>query len=139
MNRSGRHGARQLLMQALYQHLLSGTAAEELQSEFAARAEFEFVDQAYFSMLMDFVFDDLSLLDADIAAHADRSATMLDPVERAILWVGIAELRKSESVPRNVVIDEAVQLARDFGATESHRFINAVLDRIATQERGATR
>ena len=136
MSRSGRHGARRLVMQALYQHLIAGTSADELQSEFASAPGFAQVDQAHFGMLISQVLDDPASLDEAIETAAERRAGLLDPVERAILWSGTAELRHCTDVPRKVVLNEAIRLAKEFGAAQSYRFVNAVLDRIAVSERG---
>ena len=70
-----------------------------------------------------------------IAGEADRPISQLDPVERGILWLGVAELQLHPDVPLKVVITEAVQLAREFGAQDGHRYINALLDRLAPKLR----
>ena len=74
-------------------------------------------------------------LDAALAGWMDRKPTELDPVERAVLWVGAHELRSAPDVPYRVVINEAVGLAKRFGATDSHKFVNAVLDAAAKELR----
>jgi len=82
-------------------------------------------------MLLDEIIGGAGELDAQIAAAADRPVEQLDPVERAVLWIGVAELGGHPEVPARVVINEAVELAREFGAEASFRYVNAVLDRAA--------
>ena len=80
---------------------------------------------------------DPQALDELIGRAADRPVAQLDPVERAVLWIGLMELRSHHDVPRRVVIDEAVELAKEFGAQDSFRFVNAVLDCMAKELRPA--
>lgn len=133
----GRHGARRLLLQALYQHQIGGHAVAELIAQFGDRKEFERVDQGYFRALIGEILADKTGLDHCIEQSADRPVAQLDPVERGILWLGTAELKYHPEVPGRVVIDEAVELAKEFGAQDSHRYVNAVLDRLARDLRGA--
>ena len=127
----GRHGARRLLLQALYQRQVGGHGLEELLAQFRAAPGFERVDGTYFTALLETILERAEDLDRQIAAAADRPPAQLDPVERALLWIGLADLSAPDDVPRKVVIDEAVRLAKEFGAQDSFRFINAVLDRAA--------
>lgn len=128
MAATGRHGSRRLLVQALYQHQLAGHLASEIVAQFAGDAGFARVDADYFRTLLDEIVRDRDALDTLITGHADRPIAQLDPVERGILWLGIAELRSHPEVPAKVVISEGVQLAREFGAQDGHRYVNAVLD-----------
>lgn len=131
MAATGRHGSRRLLVQALYQRQLAGHTAGELGAQFAADPGFSKVDGAYFRALLEEIVRDGDALDELITREADRPVAQLDPVERGILWLGIAELRSHPDVPVKVIINEAVQLAREFGAQDSHRYINALLDQLA--------
>ena len=133
----GRHGARRLLVQALYQHQLGGHGASELVAQYSDRKEFRSADAGYFLELVREVIAATASLDELIAEGADRPAAQLDPIERAILWLGLAELRSHPDVPRRVVIDEAIELAKEFGAQDSFRFVNAVLDVMAARLRPA--
>ena len=76
--------------------------------------------------------DTLEVGQKAIAAAADRPLEQLDPVERAVLWIGVAELGARPDVPAKVAINEAVELAKEFGASDSHRYINAILDSVAS-------
>jgi N utilization substance protein B len=133
----GRHGARRLLVQALYQHQLGGHGASELVAQYSDRKEFRSADAGYFLELVREVIAATASLDELITEGADRPATQLDPIERAILWIGLAELRSHPDVPRRVVIDEAIELAKEFGAQDGFRFVNAVLDVMAARLRPA--
>ena len=131
MAATGRHGARRLLVQALYQQQLAGHDYAELANQYCSEPAFGQVDGDYFRELLGRILAATDDLDAAIAAAADRPVAQLDPVERGILRLGAAELRFRPDVPPRVAINEAVQLAREFGAQDSYRYVNAVLDRLA--------
>lgn len=131
MAATGRHGSRRLLVQALYQHQLSGHAAAEIAMQFAGQRDFALVDVDYFRLLLGEILGDTAALDSLLAGRADRPIAQLDPVERGILWLGLTELQRHREVPVKVVINEAVKLAHEFGAQDGHRYINAVLDQLA--------
>lgn len=133
----GRHGARRLLVQALYQRQIGGHDAGELVLQFAGSREFRGIDADYFRTLVAEVTATEPLLDDLISSAADRPVAQLDPVERAVLWIGLTELRAHPDVPAGVVIDEAVELAKEFGAQDSFRYVNAVLDAMAPRLRPA--
>jgi N utilization substance protein B len=138
MAATGRHGSRRLLVQALYQHQLSGHPAAEIATQFAGQRDFRLVDVDYFRLLLGEILADIMALDALLTKQADRPVGQLDPVERGILWLGLAELKLHPEVPVKVVINEAVKLAHEFGAQDGHRYINAVLDQLAPALRPAT-
>ena len=133
----GRHGARRLLLQALYQRQLGGHSAAELIAQFSDRKEFRRIDAGYFLALIEEITAAEASLDDLIMQAADRPVAQLDPVERGVLWIGLTELRAHPDVPRGVVIDEAVELAKEFGAQDSFRYVNAVLDGMAPRLRPA--
>ena len=133
----GRHGARRLLLQALYQRQLGGHSTSELIAQFSDSKEFRGIDAGYFLALIEEITFAEASLDELIAEAADRPVAQLDPVERGVLWIGLTELRDHPDVPRRVVIDEAVELAKEFGAQDSFRYINAVLDAMAPRLRPA--
>jgi N utilization substance protein B len=84
---------------------------------------------------MEYVVADVAALDALIAKHAARSLEQLDAVGRAVLLLGLAELKYRDDVPQRVVINEAIELAKRYGATDSFKFVNAVLDKTARELR----
>jgi N utilization substance protein B len=135
----GRHGARRLLVQALYQRQLTGHSAEELIAQFSSQREFRGIDADYFRMLIGEIAAQEAELDALIATSTDRPVAQLDPVERGVLWIGLTELRGHPDVPAGVVIDEAVELTKEFGAQDGYRYVNAVLDSVAPRLRAAGR
>ena len=126
-----RRGARELLVKALYQWQLAGHGEAELRQQFETTPEFPEVDQEYFLAVLALVLQDTEALDRDIARQADRSVETTDPVSRAVLLMGLAELHFRRDVPTKVVINESVELAKRYGPAECHRFVNAVLDKAA--------
>lgn len=131
----GRSKARRAAMQALYQWDLSGGSAREIEAQFRAEQPMDGVDLDYFAELLHGTLANVEALDAMLARHAERPAAQIDPVERAILRLAAYELAHRLEVPYRVVIDEAVRLARRFGAENGHRFVNGVLDRVARELR----
>ena len=125
----GRHGARRLLVQALYQKQVGGHDDASLRLQFCESDEFAEIDDEFFSDVLDEVLKDWEVLDQHIDTLADRPISQLDPIERAVLWIGFAELRSHPDVPANVAINEAVELAKEFGTEDSFRYINAILDK----------
>ena len=132
---SARTRARELLVQAFYQMQITGHDLRELRRQFRERPEYLKVDQAYFDEVLSSVCADLPALEEAIGEFADRPVQQLDPVEKAILFIGYHELRDVIDVPYKVVINEAVNLARRYGAEDGHKFINALLDRASEQLR----
>lgn len=135
----GRQQARELLVKALYQWQIAGHDVVELERQFSQAPEFTKVDRLYFRALLELAVDEAPVLDRAIARFASRSLEQLDAVGRSILLVALTELKHRPDVPTKVVINEAVELAKRYGAAESFRFINAVLDKAAKSEgfRGA--
>ena len=128
MKKSGRQGARQLALQALYQAQIAGHEQAELADQFRDDPGYELCEQAYFDALLDETFGHREHLDNDIGEYGDIPPQQLDPVERAVLWIGLTELRFHDDVPVPVVINEAVILAKQFGNTNAYKLINGVLD-----------
>ena len=132
---AGRRRARRFLVQALYQWQVSGEAPDEVLLQFVDGRNLGHADVDYFRELMRAIPGDIDALDAEIAPFLERSIAMVDPVERGILRLACFELRDRWEVPVRVVIDEAVELAKVFGAEQGHRFINGVVDRLARRLR----
>jgi transcription antitermination protein NusB len=131
--------ARKLAVQALYRWQLNDCPWQDLLLEFSEDADMPKADRDYFSELVGGVVQAREQLDADLAEWMDRKPAALDPVEHAVLLIGAYELKAQLEVPYRVVISEAVGLARRFGATDGHKFVNAVLDRGARALRVAER
>jgi N utilization substance protein B len=126
-----RERARGLLVKALYQWQLAGHSRDELLAQYTGLAEYARIDQKYFEDLLDRVLQDSASLDVLIARFSARGLGQLDAVGHAILLLALAELKHRPDVPVKVVINEAVNLAKRYGAAESFRFVNAVTDKAA--------
>jgi N utilization substance protein B len=129
--------SRKLAMQALYQWQLAGQSAAELTRQFASEEGYGDAEPEYFAGLVGGVTASVAALDTRLQPLIDRPLAQLDPVERAVLWIGVFELINRPDVPYRVVINEGVELAKRFGATDGHKFVNAVLDRAARELRTA--
>jgi len=123
--------ARKLALQALYRWQLNRSPWQDLIQEFADDKDMANADRDYFRTLIAGVCDAQPALDAELSAFMDRPPEQLDPVEHAVLLIGAHELKHQMEVPYRVVINEAVGLTKRFGATDGHKFVNAVLDRAA--------
>ncbi len=132
---SARTRARELLVQALYQMQITDHDSRELFSQFKVRDEYQRVDQDYFDDALSDICENLETLEEGIDEFADRPIEQLDPVERGILLLGYHELRSVPDVPFRVVINEAVMLAKRFGAEDGHKYVNALLDRASKKLR----
>lgn len=131
--------ARRLAMQALYRWQLNAGSWQELVSEFAADPDMARAEQEYFTAVVRGVLEAGDALAAQLQPAMDRPLAHLDPVEHAVLLVAVYELLHRPEVPYRVVIDEAVSLTRRFGATDAHKFVNGVLDRLARSLRSHER
>jgi N utilization substance protein B len=135
----GRSIARKLAMQALYQWQLTQHSATEINKQFLESEESAGVDREYFAELVSGCIARHEELAGALRPFLDRPVDQLDPVETAILMIGMFELRERVDVPYRVVINEAVDLCKRFGATDAHKYVNAVLDRAARELRTAER
>ena len=130
-----RRKARHYGLQALYQWTLSGASPSDIEAEFRVDNDFRHTDGEYFRAVLKGVVDDVDGLESLFEPALDRTLDELDPIERNLLRLGTFELRDRIDVPYKVVISEAVALAKKFGATDSHRYINGVLDKVARELR----
>ena len=130
-----RRKARHYGMQALYQWQMAGATLTDIEAEFRAEYDFSHVDLAYFQALLHEIPGAVDELDAALAPLLDRSLGELDPIELTLLRMGMFELKQRIDVPYKVVINEEVALAKKFGATDSHKYINGVLDKAARELR----
>ena len=130
-----RRKARHYGLQALYQWTLSGASPCDIEAEFRVDNDFRHTDGDYFSAVLRGVIHDVEGLESLFEPALDRALDELDPIERNLLRLGTFELRDRIDVPYKVVISEAVALAKKFGATDSHRYINGVLDKVARELR----
>jgi len=123
--------ARKLALQALYRWQLNDSPWQDLVQEFGEAEDMTRADADYFRTLVEGVWRGREELDARLATFSDRAPGLLDPVERAVLLIALYELTARPEVPYRVAINEAVGLAKRFGATDGFKFVNAVLDRAA--------
>ncbi|MFT4614661.1 MAG: N utilization substance protein B [Bacteroidia bacterium] len=126
-----RRKARHYGMQALYQWHMAGASLQVIEDEFLEEYDFAHVDVEYFQALLHGVPAEVDTLDESITPLLDRKLNDLDPIELTLLRMGQYELAHRIDVPYKVVINEAVALAKKFGATDSYKYINGVLDRAA--------
>lgn len=129
--------ARRAAVQALYQWQMTGQEAAEIERQFRADLKASKVDLEYFHDLLHGVAQHHEELDVLLAPLLDRPITQVDPVERAVLRIGVFELRDRLETPLRVILNEAVSLARLYGAEQGHRYVNGVLDRLARTLRAA--
>ena len=131
--------ARKLAMQALYQWQLTGQSAADINLQFLASEDIEGADREYFTELLKGCVGQAEKINATVKPFIDRPLDQLDPVETAILMIGMYELSNRLEIPFRVVINEGVDLTKRFGATDAHKYVNAVLDRAAREIRAAER
>ncbi len=130
-----RRKARHYGMQALYQWHMAEAPLSGIEAEFRADYDFSHVDNDYFHALLHDVPAQIDELEAVFMPLLDRDIDDLDPIERTLLRMGTWELAQRVDVPYKVAINESVALAKKFGATDSHKYINGVLDKVARELR----
>lgn len=130
-----RSQARHHAVQAIYQWQVAGQNIKDIQNQFLCDQDPGTFELEYFRSLLHGVPKHLTELDTQLGPHLDRSIESVDPVERAILRLGAFELIYQLQVPYKVIINESVNLAKVFGAEQSHKYINGVLDKVARQVR----
>lgn len=130
-----RRKARHYGMQALYQWHMADASLATIEAEFRSDYDFSHVDLEYFQALLHGVPARVDELEATLEPLLDRKLDDLDPIERTLLRMGTFELAERPDVPYKVVINEAVALAKKFGATDGHKYINGVLDKVARELR----
>ena len=123
----GRVGSRQLLLQVLYQHQKNDDDVAILMSQSSQLKEYKRIDQEYFKLLLEGIVLSKDDLEEMITPHIDRPIDQIDSIERAIIWISVYEISNTD-IPNSVAINEAIELAKSFGAETSFQYINAVLD-----------
>jgi len=135
--KSMRHRARELAMQGIYEWRLSGKSASLIEKATRDEKSLGRYDNEFFSQLLRGVIAGNEALAEQIAPHLDRAVDELSPVEFSVLLLGAYELLNHPEVPYRVVINEAVELAKTFGGSDGHKFVNGVLDKLAAKVRAA--
>ena len=132
-----RSRARRRALQAVYAWQLSNTAINKVIDQFRNEQDMEVADLEYFEALVRGVHAHVAELDAALARFVDRDIAQVDPIERAVLRIAAFELRHRPDVPYRVVINEAIETTKRFGAEQGHTYVNGVLDRAAAEWRAA--
>ncbi len=132
-----RSRSREFALQALYQHLVGRNEASDIDVFTRDLSGFHKADIAHYDALFYGCTENAQALDALIAPKLDRPLSEISPVERACMWIGLYELQHCLDVPWRVVLNECIELAKDFGGTDGHKYVNAVLSGLAPQLRAA--
>lgn len=135
--KKSRRKARELALRALYQWQLTGYPVTDIAKSLRDEEGFETVDDEYFLALLKGVVADAGALDEKLAGKLDRPVAELSPIEHAILLIGAYEGAHCPDVPYRVVINEAVELAKAYGGTDGHKYVNGVLDKLMAGLRAA--
>jgi N utilization substance protein B len=132
---TARSRARRRALQAIYAWQMSGNSMAKVLDEFRHEQDMEVADLGYFEDLLRGVNEHCAELDASLKPYLDRDVAQIDPIERAALRIAAYELRYRIDVPYRVVINEAIEVTKRFGAEHGHTYINGVLDKLAAQTR----
>ena len=133
--RAARTRARGFALQALYQVMVGGNPADEVDIFTRDLSGFNKADAVHFDALLHGCAEQAAALDALILPMLDRKLTELSPIEHAVLWIGAYELQHCVDIPWRVVLNECIDLAKEFGGTDGHKYVNAVLNQLALQLR----
>jgi len=129
--KSARRRSREIALQGLYEWLVSGTDAGVIDAHMREQEGFDKADRAHFDALLHGCIREATAIDAVLTRHVDRKTTLLSPVEHGVLMIGVYELQHCIEIPYKVAINEAVELAKSFGGTDGHKYVNGVLDKAA--------
>jgi transcription antitermination protein NusB len=129
--KSARRRAREFALQGLYEWQVNPREVASVEANIRELDEFGKCDRGHFDALLNGCIEQRQTLDASLVKFLDRPLNELSPVEHAVLWVGAYELANCLDVPYKVAINEAVELAKSFGGTDGHKYVNGVLDHLA--------
>jgi N utilization substance protein B len=133
--KSTRSRAREFALQALYQHLVGRNDAASIDAFTRDLAGFHKADAAHYDALLHGSIEAAEQLDALIVPLLDRKLEEISPIEHAVMWIGAYEFKNCLDVPWRVVLNECIELAKEFGGTDGHKYVNAVLNGLAPQLR----
>jgi N utilization substance protein B len=133
--KSTRRRSREVALQGLYEWLISGAEAGVIEAHMREQEGFDKCDTAHFDALLHGCIAEAADIDAVLARHVDRKTTELSPIEHGVLMIGAYELKHCIDIPYKVAINEAVELAKSFGGTDGHKYVNGVLDKAAAELR----
>jgi len=134
--KSNRSRSREFALQALYQHLVGRNDPTDIDHFTRDLAGFHKADAAHYDALLHGAIREETELDALILPLLDRKLAEISPIEHAVMWIGVYEFRHCLDVPWRVVLNECIELAKEFGGTDGHKYVNAVLNGVAPQLRG---
>lgn len=134
-NPIARRKARRFVLQAIYQWQVAGQSIPDILVQYSTDEYMPQADQAYFQELVEAITKNCEQLDVQLMPVLDRKITELDLVELAVLRMGTYELTQRLEIPYRVVINEAVELAKKFGGTDGHKYVNSILDKLAKEVR----
>lgn len=132
-----RSRAREFALQALYQHLVGRQDAESIDLFTRGLSGFHKADSAHYDALLHGCIEQAAELDALIVPLLDRPLAEISPIEHAVMWIGAWEFQHALDVPWRVVLNECIELAKEFGGTDGHKYVNAVLNGLAPKLRPA--
>lgn len=132
---SPRHRAREFVVQGLYQHLVGGQDAAAIIVQAESVAGFDKAHRPLYDELLEGVLKDREAFETLLAPHVARPWAEVSPIERGILLIAACELRDHPETPWRVVLNEAIELAKSYGGTDGHKFVNGVLDKLAPELR----
>lgn len=135
--KSARRRSREFALQGLYQWRIGGNDEAAIEAHLPELDDFDKADRDFCLRLIRGVLARREELTAQIAAHVDRPVAELSPIEACILLIGAFELVHHPETPYRVIINEAIELAKSFGGTDGHRYVNGVLDKLAAEVRAA--
>jgi N utilization substance protein B len=136
-SKSDRSRAREFALQALYQHLVGGNDAAAIDAFTRDLAGFHKADSAHYDALLHGCIGEATELDALILPLLDRKMAEISPIEHGVMWIGVYEFRHCADVPWRVVLNECIELAKEFGGTDGHKYVNGVLNGLAPKLRAA--
>lgn len=134
-DKSARTRAREFALQALYQHLVGRNAASDIDVFTRDLSGFHKADSAHYDALLHGCVEQAEALDALVTPLLDRPMAEISPIEHGVLWIGAYELQHCLDVPLRVVINECVELAKSFGGTDGHKYVNGVLHQLGARLR----
>jgi N utilization substance protein B len=136
-DKSARTRAREFAMQALYQHFVGRNRADSIDMFTRDLVGFHKADSAHYDALLHGCVEQAAELDAMIIPLLDRTMAEISPVEHSVLWIGAYELKNCLDVPWRVVLNECIELAKAFGGTDGHKYVNGVLNKLAPSLRAS--
>ena len=130
-SKSTRRRSRELALQGLYEWLVSAAPVADINAHMREQEDFEKCDAAHFEALLHGCIAEATDIDALLTRYVDRKTTLLSPIEHGVLMIGVYELTHCVEIPYKVAMNEAVELAKSFGGTDGHKYVNGVLDKAA--------